>query len=108
MRKSARKILLSSAIFASHGMAFQFMSTLDLSTGGISLVLPMPLQIGQLCATSFDVPARRSWQRTLACGRVRSCVEMGINDYRIGIHFIQADAISVSLIREAIERYLRS
>lgn len=106
LRKSARKALLSNAIFFSLNVASKTALTIDLSVGGLSLTLPQALRIGQLCAISFDVPADNSKQRTLISGRVTSCLYKDDKSYRIGIQFTQADSVSIQLIKDAVEQYL--
>jgi hypothetical protein len=105
-RQSTRKALLSKAIFISLNVTSKFASTIDLSTGGLSITLPAPLAVGQLCAISFDVPLEDVQRRALISGRVTSCVERGEQDYRVGIRFVQADATSKALVRAAVEKYL--
>lgn len=105
MRKSVRKILLSHAIFVSQKLRVKSAVTIDISTGGLSLTIPEPLDVGQACAISFDVPGQQSKQRTLIRGTVASCVAKD-DGYRIGVHYVQSDPVSKQLIQAAIERHL--
>jgi hypothetical protein len=105
-RQSIRKALLSKAIFISLNVTAKFASTIDLSVGGLSVTLPAPLAVGQLCAISFDVPIEHAQQRALISGRVTSCVERDAQDYRVGIRFVQADATSKELVKAAVDHYL--
>ena len=105
-RQSVRRVLLSNAIFIALDVSSQVARTIDLSIGGMSLILPQPLPIGQVCAVTFDVPYDQSKQRALVSGRVASCIPDGNNAYRVGVRFVQADAISKQLIKTAVEQYL--
>lgn len=105
LRKSVRKVLLSQAIFVSQNLRVKSAITIDISTGGLSLMVPEPLQIGQACAISFDVPGKRSKQRTLISGTVASCIAKGAS-YRVGVHYVESDPVSKQLIRAAVELYL--
>lgn len=105
LRQSKRRELLGNAIFIALDVKSRLAATLDLSTGGLSLTLPQPLTIGQACAITFDVPSDTQKQRALISGRVASCVPSG-ETYRIGIRFVQADAVSKQLIQTAVEQYL--
>jgi c-di-GMP-binding flagellar brake protein YcgR len=106
LRKSARKILLSNAIFVSQNIRLKSAITIDISTGGMSLVLPVSLAVGQSCAISFDVPDQHSKQRILINGTIVSCIAKG-EAYRIGVHYIETDPISRQLIQAAIHSYLK-
>lgn len=105
-RKSVRKVMLSKAIFVSHDVRSSSAVTLDISTGGLSVTLPSPLEIGQACAISFDVPTETMRERSLINGTVSSCVPRGDHGYRIGIHYVQSDDISKQLIAAAVDTYL--
>ena len=105
MRKSVRKILLSHAIFVSQKLRLKSAVTVDISTGGLSLIVPEPLEIGRACAISFDVPGEASMERTLIQGTIASCVAKE-DGYRIGVHYVQSDPVSKQLIQAAIDRHL--
>jgi hypothetical protein len=105
LRKSVRKVLLSQAIFVAQNMRLKSAITIDISTGGLSLTVPSPLQIGQACAISFDVPGKQRKQRTLISGTVASCVAKE-DGYRIGVYYGESDPVSKQLIQAAIDRYL--
>lgn len=106
MRQSARRTLLGSAIFIALDVSSRLARTIDLSVGGMSLILPQPLPIGRVCAVTFDVPYDKEKQRALVSGRVVSCIPDGNNAYRIGVRFVQADPVSKQLIKTAVEKYL--
>lgn len=107
LRKSVRKVLLSHAIFVSQNLRVKSAVTIDISTGGLSLTIPQALEIGQACAISFDVPGQKqSKQRTLISGTVASCVDKGVDGFRIGVHYAESDPVSKQLIQAAVERYL--
>jgi c-di-GMP-binding flagellar brake protein YcgR len=105
LRKSVRKILLSPAIFVSQNVRLKSAITIDISTGGISLIIPGPLPIGQSCAISFDVPGDQHKQRTLISGTIASCVAKG-DEFRVGVHYVESDPVSKQLIQAAVDRYL--
>lgn len=106
MRKSVRKVMLSKAIFVTHNVRSSSAITLDISTGGLSVTLPGPLEVGQACAISFDVPTEGMKERSLINGTVSSCVPRGDQAFRIGIHYVQSDEISKQLIAAAVDTYL--
>lgn len=106
LRQSIRRELLSNAIFIAVDVSSKLARTIDLSTGGLSLTLPQPLKLGQICAITFDVPHDQFKQRALISGRVASCFLRDDNAYRIGIRFIQVDSVSKQLIQAAVDRYL--
>jgi hypothetical protein len=106
LRKSVRKILLSHAIFVSQKLRLKSAVTIDISTGGLSLTVPEPLEIGQACAISFDVPGQESKERTLIQGTIASCVAKD-DGYRIGVHYVQSDPVSKQLIQDAVDRHLQ-
>ncbi|MBI1890646.1 MAG: PilZ domain-containing protein [Burkholderiales bacterium] len=106
-RKSARKALLSNAIFISLNVTSKLASTIDLSEEGVSLNLTSPLKIGQVCAITFDVPIGDATQRALISGKVASCIEKGPEEFRVGIHFGQVDQTSKELIHLALDKHLK-
>lgn len=105
-RRAIRKTLRSNAIFISLKVASKTAMTLDLSTGGVSLTLSEPLQLGRSCAISFDVPSDCKKQRTLIRGHIVSCIRKSAHAYRIGIRFIHADPTSRALIDAAVDHHL--
>lgn len=106
LRKSVRKVLLSHAIFVSENLRLKSAVTIDVSTGGLSLIVPEALAIGQACAISFDVPGKLSKQRTLIRGTVASCIAKGADGYRVGVHYVESDPVSRQLIQAAVDHYL--
>jgi hypothetical protein len=103
--------MFSPAIFVSENVRLKSALTIDISTGGISLTVPYLMQVGQVCAVSFDVPGKLSQQRTLISGTVVSCVAKeeggeGGEGYRVGIHYVESDRLSKQLIQAAVEHYL--
>lgn len=106
LRQSIRRELLSQAIFIAVDVTSRLARTIDLSTGGLSLTLPQPLNNGQTCAITFDVPYDQHRQRALISGRVTSCIAREDGSYRVGIRFVQADAVSKKLIQEAVDKHL--
>lgn len=107
-RKAARKILLGRAVFASPELTVSSALTIDLSTGGLSLILPKALGDQPNCAVSFDVPLEYQPQRVLVSGRVISCEKKAPQSYRVGVQFIHADWDSFEMIRMAIDHNLHA
>jgi len=105
-RRYDRKELLTQAIFVSQHLRLKSAVTIDISTGGLSLIVPEPIKIGQACAISFDVPAQHSKQRTLVRGTVASCVANDSDGYRVGIQHMESDPVSRQLIEAAVDHYL--
>lgn len=106
-RRFDRKELLTQAIFVSQHVRLKSAVTIDISTGGLSLTVPEPMKIGQVCAVSFDVPAQDSKQRTLVRGTIASCVGNQVDGYRIGIQHMESDPVSRQLIEAAVDHYLK-
>lgn len=107
-RKAARKILLGRAVFASPELTVSTALTIDLSTGGLSLILPKALVEQPNCAISFDVPLQYQPQRVLVSGRVISCQRKAPQSYRVGVQFVHADWDSFEMIRMAIDHNLHA
>lgn len=105
-RKSIRKILDSHAICIAIDTFEKAAPTIDLSTGGLSLTLPSPIDVGKRCAISFEVPGTEAKSTALMNGSVMSCVPIGSQAYRIGIQFRHADAVSQQLVIDAVNRHL--
>jgi c-di-GMP-binding flagellar brake protein YcgR len=106
-RRFVRRKLLTQAIFVSRHIRLKSAVTIDISTGGMSLTLPEPIDIGQACVISFDVPAEINKLRSLVKGTIASCVAVEAVGYRVGVQYVESDPVSRQLIEAAVEHYLR-
>lgn len=76
-------------------------STLDVSSGGMCLILPQQLAPGMPCAISFDLPVNAFKQTVSAVARVAWSV-CGTQGFKTGVQFTEVDPASAT----AIARYV--
>lgn len=74
--------------------------TVDLSMGGVCLLLPEELRKGMPCAISFEVPIHGEMRRFSGLGRVAYCVLSGTDGFRTGLQFMQLDAANTKILNQ--------
>lgn len=78
-------------------------TTTDISLNGIGLMVPQPLQAGQLCLISFQVVDGKNKALVLLRGKVARCTLSGMEGYRTGIQIINIHPDSVSAINKLVQ-----
>jgi c-di-GMP-binding flagellar brake protein YcgR len=92
IRNFPRKIFRCQAKLALSGTAPVQARTVDISLGGLSLVVPGQLHIGQTCDVEFEAPLNGKTVRVIASGKVVYCIHGETDGFRIGLQFMQLDA----------------
>ena len=107
-RKASRKILPGGAVFTSESVCANAALTIDVSTGGLSLFLPKPVDAEQKCTISFDLPFTTGPQRIFIGGQIVSCAQSGPQSYRASVRFQDANAATADLLKTAIDANVAS
>jgi c-di-GMP-binding flagellar brake protein YcgR len=76
-------------------------TTIDVSAGGLCLVLPRQLPVGAPCAVSFDIPVNAFKQTVSAVSRVTWAI-CSTDGFKTGLQFVEIDPASAT----AIARYV--
>ena len=76
--------------------------TIDLSCGGVCVVLPFELTVGDECSVSFDVSACGEATEIRVAGRVCYCMR-GADGFRIGLQFIRMNASDAAFIESSLK-----
>lgn len=102
-RHSARKRLQRRvSIGLNRGVILQG-HTIEISVGGVAVMLSQPLKIGEKCAVRFDLLADGVSTKVAGIGQVANCVCSGEN-FRVGLQLQVQDTDAVSVIAAYIEQ----
>lgn len=66
--------------------------TIDISLGGVSLIVADQLPLGQICTIAFEAPLGDNIARVTAVARVIYSILTGTEGFRIGMQIIEIDA----------------
>lgn len=99
-RSYPRKLMRCQARVALKGMAPLRAKTIDISLGGVSLLVPEQLPTGQVCDVGFEAPHNGKMVRVIGTARVIYCVLTGTDGYRLGLQYIQLDPANNKALTE--------
>jgi c-di-GMP-binding flagellar brake protein YcgR len=99
-RTYPRKIMRCQARIALPGMAPMRCRTVDISLGGICLVVTEQLPVGQTCHVGFEAPLNGKLVRVTATAKIAYSILSGTEGFRTGVQFIQLDAANNKTLAE--------
>jgi c-di-GMP-binding flagellar brake protein YcgR len=99
-RTYPRKVLRGQARVALPGAPALRAKTLDVSLGGICLLVPEQLLPGQTCNVGFEAPLNGQMVRVFATAKVIYSILSGTDGFRTGLQFVQIDAANNKLLAE--------
>ena len=74
--------------------------TIDVSLGGLCLVVTEQLRVGQACDVGFEAPLNGKMVRVIGSAKVAYCILSGTEGFRIGLQFVQLDAANNKTLAE--------
>lgn len=98
-RSFPRKPLRAQARIALPGVTPQRGKTVDISQGGVSLIVAEQIPVGQVCSVAIDALANGKVVCVAAVAKVVYSILKGTDGYRTGMQFIEVEAAS----RKALE-----
>ena len=101
-RTYPRKVLRCQARVALPGMPALRAKTVDVSLGGICLVVPEQLPSGQTCNVGFEAPLNGKMVRVFAVAKVVYSILTGTEGFRTGLQFVELDAANNKLLAEVM------
>jgi hypothetical protein len=99
-RTYPRKVLRGQARVALPGAPAMRAKTLDISLGGVCLLVPEQLAPGQTCNVGFEAPLNGQTVRVFAVAKVIYSILSGTEGFRTGLQFVQLDAANNKLLAE--------
>jgi len=78
--------------------------TLDISSGGLSLEVTYPLELGQRCEIELDLSKMGGPRWVQVLGEVRHCSQSDEHRFRIGLQFVEV----ADRIKEVLDQYIWS
>ncbi len=99
-RSFPRKIMRCHAAVVIPGAAPLRARTLDVSLGGLSLIMAEQLPIGQECTVGFEAPLNGNMVRIAANAKVIYSILSGADGFRIGLQFVRLDAANNKTLAE--------
>lgn len=99
-RTYPRKVLRCQARIALPGMAPMRGRTVDISLGGICMLVPEQLPVGQACDVGFEAPLNGKLVRVIASGKIIYSILSGTEGFRTGVQFVQLDAANNKTLAE--------
>src|SRR4051794_11033849 len=103
-RKSRRYPLRSRALLAVQGSFRQVHGrTHDLSPGGVSVFVPTAVPVDSTCALGFSVQVNGELRKVSAIGRVKSCICVAADEFRIGFEFVELNEMSTQTVATLVE-----
>ena len=91
-RSTPRKTLRAPARVILPGLAPLKAKTMDISLGGISVIMAEQLPAGQTCTVAFEAPLKGNMVRVVAVAKIVYTILKGIEGYRTGMQFVEIDA----------------
>lgn len=74
--------------------------TVDVSLGGLCLLVPEQLPVGQVCNVGFEAPLNGQMVRVIGTARVIYCILSGTDGFRTGLQFVELDAANNKTLAE--------
>jgi c-di-GMP-binding flagellar brake protein YcgR len=95
-----RKILRCQARIALLGMPALRARTVDISLGGICMLVPEQLPVGQACNVGFEAPLNGKLVRVTGLAKIAYSILSGTDGFRTGVQFTQLDALNNKTLAE--------
>jgi len=95
-----RKAMRCQARIALSNAASMKCRTVDVSLGGVSVMVPEQLSIGSTCAISFECLHNGKTLQVTAAARVVYSALSGQDGYRVGMQFLRMDPASQAVLAE--------
>ena len=99
-RSFPRKILRCPALVVLPGASPKRARTLDISLGGLSLMIGEQLRPGQECTVGFEAPLNGKTVRVMGSAKVVYSILSGNDGFRVGLQFVKLDAANSKLVAE--------
>lgn len=99
-RKSARKLIRCPAIVAFSGGEPIHVKTQDISQGGVCVIMPAQIPVGQVCKVAFDPPLNGKIVRVMGIAKVAYSILSGTEGFRTGLQFVQLDATNLKTLTD--------
>jgi len=74
--------------------------TVDISLGGVCLLVPEQLPVGQTCHVGFEAPLNGKLVRVIATAKIAYSILSGTDGFRTGVQFLQLDAANNKTLAE--------
>ena len=97
-----RKVLRGQARVALPGMPAMRAKTIDVSLGGICMMVPEQIPPGKVCNVGFEAPLNGKMVRVFAVGKVVYSILAGTDGFRTGLQFTEVDAANNKLLAEVM------
>ncbi|OWW20100.1 hypothetical protein AYR66_11970 [Noviherbaspirillum denitrificans] len=97
-----RKLLRGQARIALPGMSAMRAKTIDVSLGGLCLMVPEQISPGKICNVGFEAPLNGKMVRVFAVGKVVYSILAGTEGFRTGLQFTEVDAANNKLLAEVM------
>lgn len=99
-RSYPRKILRSNARVVLPGKSPMYARTVDVSLGGLCMMITEQIAVGQDCDIGFEAPLNGSVVRIFATGKVIYSILRGTDGFRTGVQFTKLDSANNKLLAE--------
>ncbi|HEY0844743.1 MAG TPA: PilZ domain-containing protein [Noviherbaspirillum sp.] len=99
-RAYPRKIMRCHARIALRGQPPMRAKTVDVSLGGLCLLVEEQLPVGQLCDVGFETSLNGHTVRVIGSARIVYCILSGTDGFRIGLQYVELDAANNKLLAE--------
>ncbi|HJV74851.1 MAG TPA: PilZ domain-containing protein [Noviherbaspirillum sp.] len=90
-RSAPRKALRAHARVVLPGAAPLRAKTIDVSMGGVSIIVAEQIPVGQKCTVAFEAPFNGTMVRVVAVARIVYSILKGTDGYRTGMQFVEID-----------------
>jgi hypothetical protein len=97
-----RKVLRAQARVALPGMPALRSKTVDVSLGGLCLMVPEQLTPGKIYNVGFEAPLNGKTVRVFAMAKVVYSILAGTDGFRTGLQFTEIDAANNKLLAEVM------
>lgn len=99
-RAYPRKIMRCQARIALKGQGPMRARTVDVSLGGLCILVEEQLPVGQLCDVGFEAPLDGKMVRVIGSARIVYCILSGTEGFRLGLQYVQLDAANNKTLAE--------
>jgi hypothetical protein len=102
IRVYPRKLLRGQARVALPGMPAVRAKTVDVSLGGLCILVPEQLIPGKIYNVGFEAPLNGKMVRVFAMAKVVYSILSGTDGFRTGLQFTEIDAANNKLLAEVM------
>jgi len=103
LRAESRKVLRCTARIVLNNATQIKGRTLDISMGGISVMLDEPLAVQQQCSIEFDAPVGGKIVNVNVMAKSTYCTCVGTSGFRVGFQFGQKSEAALKAIRQLMQ-----